>query len=244
MGLYEKLNIPKSCEIGSAIYKKLFYEKADLSSSDKSLFVDNINKITWLYSMKQDNINVKPYKDDYRDYPEIEVIEVEISKDVKLHRIAEIIMRAIPYPMLLIFKLNDKFKFYMAHQKINQNDSSKNTIEEFIYTDWLDYDSPIPYRLDIKQMRFTNFYAFYSDLIDAMSIYNASIILSSNINMTGDEARKFTSKVEFIEQEIATLRTKLKKETQFNRRMELNIQIKKQEKEKENMIGEYRNDRN
>lgn len=233
------LNIPKTCEVGSTIFKKLFYEKADLSSADKNLFVDNINKITWAYCLKTENINILPYNDSNRDYSEIEVIEVELIKEDKLNKIAEIIMKAIPYPMLLIFKFGDKFKFYVAHQRVNQNDNSKNTIDELICTEWLDITSPLFNMLDIKQMRLTNFNTLYSDIVDVISIHNASIILSSNANLSGEEARQVTSKIEAIEREISSLRTKLQKETQFNHKMELNIQIKKLEREREEIIGEY-----
>ena len=155
---YRFLNIPDSCFVGSTIYKKLFYENAHLSSSDKSLFTDTINKVVWLYCLKPETINISAYKDEVREYPEIEVIEVILNKEYGLNRIAEIIMRTIPYPMLLIFKLEDKIRFYMAHQRTSQSDSSKNTIEEFISTDWLSNDSALFAKLDIKQMRFTNFY--------------------------------------------------------------------------------------
>ena len=67
--------------------------------------------------------------------------------------------------MVLIFKLEDKRQFYVAQQRTNQNDSSKNTIEEFIATDWLESDSALFAKLDIKQMRFANFYALYSCLL-------------------------------------------------------------------------------
>ena len=80
-------------------------------------------------------------------------------------------MRTIPYPMVLIFRLEGKVKFYVAHQRTNQSDSSKNTIEEFIATDWLESDSALFDKLDIKQMRFANFYALYSDIVD-MTWYN------------------------------------------------------------------------
>lgn len=236
---YEYLNIPKSCEVGSTIFKKLFYEKADLSTSDKNLFIDNINKITWMYCLKTDNSNVLPYKDANRDYPEIEIIEVELIKEHKLDRIAEIIMRAIPYPMLLIYKLDDKIQLYVAHQRINQSDKSKNTIEELINTEWLNNTSQLFNMLDIKQMALTNFYTLYSDIFDSISIYNASIVLQTKVDLTGEEARQVISKIEAIEQGISSLRAKFKKETQFNRRMEINIQIKKLENERENMTGEY-----
>lgn len=239
MGNYGYFNISRSCEVGNTIFKRLFYENTDLPQADKKLFTDTINKITWLYCLKPETINIRPYKDDIRDYPEIEIIEVEISNDIKLRRITEIIMRTIPYPMLLIFKLEDKIQFYVAHQRIHQNDSSKNTIEEFIATDWLNNDSSLFEKLDVKQMRFTNFYALYSDIVDAISIYNVSRIIPSLPILTGEEARQLLTSIETIEQEITSLKVKLKKETQFNRKMEINIAIKKLEKEEANIIGGF-----
>jgi hypothetical protein len=234
---YRFLNIPDSCFVGSTIYKKLFYENAHLSSSDKSLFTDIINKIVWLYCLKPETINIPVYKDEVREYPEIEVIEVTVNKDYKLNRIAEIMMRTIPYPMLLIFKLEDKIRFYMAHQRTSQSDSSKNTIEEFISTDWLSNDSALFAKLDIKQMSFTNIYTLYSDIVDAISIYNLSAIMPTDDTVTGAKARELSAKIEDIEQRIANLRSKLKKETQFNRKMELNIEIKRLEQSKNKLLG-------
>ncbi|CDX01522.1 DUF4391 domain protein [Desulfitobacterium hafniense] len=238
MHLYEKLSIPKSCEVGNTIYKKLFYENADLASSDKALFTEGISKITWLYCLKPETINIQPYKDDTRDYPEIEVIEVEVTKDYKLKRIAEIIMRTIPYPMLLIFKLEDMVQLYVAHQRVNQSDSSKNTIEEFISTEWLGGDCALFIKLDIKQMRFANFFALYSDIVDAISIYNVSCIMPVQTSLTGIEARRLSAEIQGIEQQITALKAKIKSETQFNRKMELNIEIKRLEKEMGLLYGQ------
>ena len=125
----------------------------------------------------------------------------------------------------------------MAHQRTNQNDSSKNTIEEFISTDWLDRDSALFAKLDIKQMRFTNFYALYSDIVDTISIYNLSAIMTTDDRITGEEARELSAQIEDIEQKITSLRARLKKESQFNRRMELNIEIKKLEQNKNKLLG-------
>lgn len=201
------------------------------------MLADVIHKVEWVYCLKPETINIPAYKDEVREYPEIEVIEVVVNKDYKLQRVAEIIMRAIPYPMLLIFKHEDKKRFFVAHQRTSQSDSSKNTIEEFVTTDWLAGDSPLFARLDIKQMRFTNLYTLYSDIVDAISIYNLSAITPTTGDLTGAEARKLLAMVEEIDREIDSLRSKLRKETQFNRRMELNIEIKKLERRKNVLFG-------
>lgn len=237
MNTYKFLNIPNSCFVGSTIYKKLFYENADLSTSDKLLFTDTINKVTWLYCLKPETINIAPYKDEVRDYPEIEVIEVLVNKDYKLKRVAEIITRTIPYPMLLIFKLEDKRQFYAAHQRTSQSDSCKNTIEEVLSTDWLESESSLFVKLDIKQMRFANFFALYSDIVDAISIFNLSTIMPTEEHITGVEARELSNQIEEVAQKIASLRSRLKKEVQFNRKMELNIEIKRLEQNQNRLLG-------
>ncbi|MGV8149603.1 MAG: DUF4391 domain-containing protein [Alkaliphilus sp.] len=50
--LYESMNIPKNCEVGNTVFKKLFYENASMSLRDKETFKEHIKKITWLYSFK------------------------------------------------------------------------------------------------------------------------------------------------------------------------------------------------
>ena len=176
MDEYKFLNIPQGCEVKNTVFKKLFYENADISVIDKVIFIEVIKKITWLYCLKTENTNIQPYKDETREYVEIEFIEVELNDDKRLNRMAEIIMRTIPYPMVLVFRLTDNLKFFVAHQRNNLNDSSKNTLEELISTDWVDIESRLLKKLNIQTMRFSNFYNLYSDIVDVISIYNVPLI--------------------------------------------------------------------
>lgn len=241
MDRYSFFNIPDESYIGTTIYKKHFYDNATLSSSDKMLFKNNINRITWLYCLKPNLINIAAYKDDERDYPELEVIEVILNKDNKLDRIAEVIMRTIPYPMILVFNLNNKLKIYTAHQKISQKDNSKNTLEEFVLTDWLEEGDSLFKKLDIKRMNFTNFYLLYSDIMDTISVYSLSEVIKKDISsIGGKEAREVLNENQNIEDEISSLKLKLKNESQFNRKMELNIAIKELMKRKEEILEDIK----
>lgn len=47
MDYLHKLNIPAACKMDKTIFKKLIYENSDLSSTDKALFTDVIDKVTW-----------------------------------------------------------------------------------------------------------------------------------------------------------------------------------------------------
>jgi hypothetical protein len=233
---YDSFNIPSSCEIGNVIPKKQFYDNYEFSTADKKLFSANINKIFWVFSLKPGTINIPSYKDELRDYPEIEFIEVSLAHDTKLRRIAEIIMRAIPYPMVLIFRLAQKVQIWTAHQRINLTDSSKNALEELVSTTWLGPNAQLFERLDIRKMRFTNYFALYSDFIDTISIYNAEQAIGTATNLTGEEARLLLSQIDELEQELVTLRAALKKQSQFNRKMDLNMRIKRVEATKNRLL--------
>lgn len=233
---YLKLNISSACKVDKPIFKKQFYDNASLNAKDKELFAGVVDKIVWRYCLKPDTIKISPFKDETKDYPEIEVIEVVVKEEKGLRRIAEIVMRSIPYPMLLIFVLNGKTQLWVAHQRLSQSDSGKNTLEEFITTEWLTDESPLFASLDIKTMRFNNYFALYSDMVDVISIFNAKQRTGNNADLTGEAARQLVAEVDALDFKIANLRAELKKETQFNRKVEMNVQIKKMIVERDGLL--------
>lgn len=232
--MYENLHIPAACKVDNVIYKKLFYENGVLSAADKKLFSEGIDKITWRYSLKPDNCFVKPYRDATREYGEVELIEVVLTRQAGERRIAEIIMRTIPYPMLLVLQCESRTQLWAAHQRSSQNDSEKNVLEEPVCTEWMDSAEfgALRAELDFQTLRHGNFYELYSDLVDRISIHNAQFIIHNCENLTGEQARELLARRQATEAKIAALRAELKRETQFNRKVEINMEIKRLERER------------
>ena len=207
----------------------MFFDNADLSKSDKALLSEAVEKISWKYCLKNEFIPIQPYTDEVRDYPEVEVLEVSLTAEKGLRRLAEIVMRAIPYPMLLVFRLGERVQAWMAHQRLSLADREKVTLEEFVSTPWHPKDDPFWTALDIRELRFTNFFDFYTDWMDRLSVQNAQEKMQVSEELTGEEARQLLAQREQVEKEIAALRAELKKETQFGRKVEMNMRIKKLE---------------
>lgn len=235
MSLYDELHVPAACRVDKTIFKKLFYENASLSTQDRALFTDVVDKITWIYCLKPETINIKPYVDDTRNYVEVEVVEASLHEEKGIRRIAEIVMRSIPYPMVLVFRLGARVQLWLAQQRTSQNDEEYNTLEEMVSTPWLEANDPLFAAMDVRQMRFTNYFALYSDIIDAVSVYNAKAVVGADAKLSGEEARQLLAQAEELDRQIAALRVKLKKETQFNRKMELNVEIKGLENRKKGL---------
>ena len=243
--LFEYMKIPKSCEAGNTVFKKLFYDNADLSKADRDILTDQVDKVIWQYTFKPETINIKPYLDEIREYNEIEILEVKLNSEVKTKRLAEIVMRTIPYPMLLVFSIDNRIQLYTAHQRTNLADQSRNTIEEFIFTDWIDAESltekdrKLFESLEIKNLSYQDYYRFYSDIVDRLVIYNASKLIDGYIEgKSATEVKVIYDKIAGVEKEIEVLRASMKKETQINRRVEMNVEIKKLENKKSNQMQE------
>ena len=104
--LYEKMMIPESCRLGKRVYKKLFHENAKLSATDKKALSDDVDTIFWQYTFKPTTIPIQPYEDDQREYHEVALLQVNLKQTDRVNRLAEIIHRAIPYPLLVVFVSN------------------------------------------------------------------------------------------------------------------------------------------
>ena len=235
MGFYENIGLPDRAKIDRVIHKTDFYRNAGLSSADKKQF-EAIEKIRWLYAMKMENTNIQPYKDEIRDYPEIEVIEVKLRGEKKLDRLAEIIMRAIPYPMLLVFNLDDKYQLWMGKLRQNQLDSTGMVLESTEHTDWLDCQKEFWKKLDMTKISAMDFCALYEAWFDTISKSHLEQVNIIDDKMTGDEARAIKERLDGIEKQITSLRSKLKRESQSNRKIELNMQIQNLKKEKKKIL--------
>ena len=246
----KKFNIPASCEVNSTIFKKLFYENTSMSKVDKEIFRKDIDKIIWLYSFKEDTINIRPYKDEVREYEEIAVIEVSILNDTKIKKISEIIQNTIPYPLILVFKYGDKVLFNVAHKRINKANENRNTVEEIIYTDWINFLGPSDREkqfiesMNIKRFSFSNFYRFHSDVVDRINIFNASKYQSDfeTLNTKGAvKVKAIADEIEKLDVKMVKLRSNIKHEVYFNKKIEINIEIKKSEIRKKNLIQNLNN---
>lgn len=243
--LYKKMNIPSSCYAGNTIFKKYFYENATMNKQDKEIFKDHINKITWQYSLKPDTINIQPYKDEEKEYEEIAIIEVQLDNDSKFKKIAELIQRTIPYPVVLVFNYQEQYLINVAFKKINNSHDNRNVIEESVFTKWIDLDNRTGMVedflniIDIHNFSFSNFYRFYTDLVGKIYLFNASVYeecILRNTTMPPTEIKQITDEIEKTEADILEIKRKIKKEAHFNVRIELNIKIKNLQARKQELI--------
>ncbi len=233
---YQKLAIPDSCFLGKRVYKKLFYENAPLNATDKKAFTEDIEDIQWRYTLKPETINIARYEDDEREYHEVAIIQVSLKSPHHYKRMAQVIQRAIPYPLLVIFTDGSRIALSVADKRINRADRQKIRVEAYYETDWMDLtnlsevETAFLENCAITYFSYHNFHTFYGDLIARIIALNCSKlsgIYALETELSREERIDLLNSVRHTQLKLAELRADLKKESQFNRQLELNIQIKK-----------------
>ena len=145
----------------------------------------------------------------------------------------------------MVFHYEDKVLFNAAHKRINKADENKNTVEEYIYTDWIsflrfsDREEKFIESMNIKGLSFNNVYRVYCDVIDRINIFNASKYQSDfeALNIKGVvKVKAIVNEIEKLDVEILKLKSKIKYEAQFNKKVEMNIEIKKNETRRKQLI--------
>lgn len=244
--LYASMAIPDACQLGKRVFKKLFHENAKLGATDKKAFREDVDTIVWKYTLKSLTIPIQSYEDDLREYPEIAVLHVDLKTCKRTSRIAEIIHRSIPYPLLIVFALENMCALSTAHKRFSQAEKGAIVAEDFMITDWIDLSNPTPVQKDfmaslaIANLPHTNFFAFYSAFVDRLIALDLARLTEEYRLESGPaklRARRDTlAACRDLERRIEQFRTAIQKETQFNRQVEMNTKMKDLEKQLRLMI--------
>lgn len=196
------LKVPQSVSVDRVIPKVSLY-KGLRSPKEKQIVKENINKVIWLASFKPNNTNISPFKNEYENYSEIELIFVDI-KDLKAsQKIFEVISKLIPYPLILIFQRNDSYQIFTGQYKLKKDDFLKldDTVKTAVISlnvlkDFFDVDG-----YDLNSINLKQFYLSFEDRILKLAIskskqlkenvdYSVILDLQNQIKQLTDQARK------------------------------------------------------
>jgi len=238
--ILKNLDIPNSCKVGRKLFKKQFLENFSLNSNEKKILSDDIESITLEYLLNKDNINILPFIDEENDYSEVAFIKVEIHNQSKLKQISTIVQN-IPYPLIVFIVNNNSLCINISPKRINKADSSKLVVVENYFTKWIDLDSMNELEtefiesLNIHKHPFTDFLSFYNSYTDKIIAFNASEY-SGMLNAT-TQTKELLEEITNTETKIVELKNKIKKETNFNDKVNLNVELKKLNDKLEKLQG-------
>lgn len=243
------LGLPDSCRVDQRVPKKLLVENGAPTAADKRQINDGIEEMQWVAALKPNTIGVAEYRDDVREYVEIAVLTVTLrttdDNPPKIARLAELVHRAVPYPMLLLLHTAQRVTLTLAHKRWAQNEAGKVVLDGDIATVTLPGDAPSPaiqkafmQALALGRQPQATLYALYQGWIDSLQALLAAKITGTFQGVTSSEqatARKQALQdYQQLELEVASLRAKAAKEKQLVRRVEINLELQRLQNELEN----------
>jgi len=232
------LALPPETRVEQRVPKKLFVENGAPTAGDKRQINEGISEVLWQAALKPANLGVPAFRDAAREYLEVAVLTVQFRPEAKVTRLVELIHRAIPYPTLLISQHADTVSLSVAHKRWSQGESAKVVIEELRSTAPFRPAAPTAEeaqflaRLSLVGLPQTNLFAVYQSWLDSILALEAAQITGAFRQPTAEDSSVLRDQLDARAQglrELAVLRAQAEKETQLNRRVELNLAIKRLE---------------
>lgn len=211
---------PKAAKFGKAVTKSKIYEHATPNTKVKKLFADEIEKITWAYKLSPTTINL-PASDDVQ---EIQVFAIVLKTDKLSHEVLQTIDKAIPSPILFVLQHNGKSRYVASYKRPSEADKSKWVVSSYFETEWIKDDLE---KIELPVV--LNMGALYQAFLKAI------IPLSFRENEPLDGLVSRVDQLRIKEREAEKLEFRMKREKQFNRKVELNRSFNELKQEIENL---------
>ena len=208
------LQLPESTYIGKRIPKEGFYNKLDMGASLKKAFVDDIEQIVWRNLFSDATLNVGKGE----KVSQIDVIQINLKRQVYCKSILELIEKAIPRHLLFILKFTEQYQLHMNYK--DEYQKGKFRIVESYSTNWL---SEHEISLTLKGL---NLDQVYENLVYQQAGSKVEKAEGVDLKQTILQAQE----VEKIKKRIDELETKKRNEKQFNIQLKIAGEIKKLKK--------------
>lgn len=244
--LYQQLGLPEKALLQARIYKKQLLENADLTISDRKWINDDIETIEWRYTLKPATVAIPKYEDTEREYIEIALLHITLKTNTHVKRLSEVVQRAIPYPLIVVFEHADSILISLADKRISRADSSKLTVEQFFETGWFNHSADqseiiteFSSSLEFTKLAQLDLYAFYQSMVIrfiALEAAKHTGKFTLTVDVEADKLRQeYLQTLKQLELQLVSLKAQVKNETQFNRKLEGNVRIKQLKQQIQNI---------
>nr|WP_313099715.1 DUF4391 domain-containing protein [Moraxella sp. CTOTU48717] len=226
---------PSTAKVDKIIPKNKFYQRGSANHRIERLFVEQVESIRWAYKLSPHTINLN----DSETIKEIQIFSI-VSRVERLDtEVLQFIDKLIPSPIIFEILFEDKIKVIATYKRQSQADSQKVVLGKYYATDWQDpaqrEDLPIVFGIaDLYEY-------FIEQLLLSTNKASPNVVLIPNIkaNLSTthqkiasiEEKIAHTEKLALLTKQINELQKRIYKEKQFNRQVEMNLQLQTLQKQ-------------
>ena len=207
---------PKSSAFGRIVPKSKIYEHVSPSKALKELFVGQVDQIVWQYKLAPETINLRQTP----SVPEIEIFTITLKDGELKHDVLRSIDQAIAFPLLFEILYGDKCKVIAAYKRPSEADSAKWVVSDYFESAWLPIETPrkpLPVVLNLE--------ALYEQLLAPLMPFP-----SRNGERLQQRVERMST-IRFKQREMEKCESRLRKEKQFNRKVEINAELRELKRE-------------
>lgn len=239
------LSLPQSCRVDQRVPKKLLLENGAPTAADKRLITEAIEEIQWVAALKPNTIGVPDYRDAVREYLEVAVLTITLKAAVKpagRSRLAELLHRGVPYPVLLLMSDEQEVTLSLAHKRWAQKEAGKVVLDGGLVSaalsasppenaDQADAERAFIESLSVARQPQASLQVFYQSWMDRIHALLAARLTGryrpTNNPEQAAARRQALMECERLEAEASRLRAMAAKEKQLARQVELNLALQR-----------------
>ena len=225
----EIFNLPIECKIDKNIPKEVIYKNAEANEKLKRIFIDNVEKIRFMYLVNFSNSNIQNYINDKERFEEIDFIKIILKEKGKENIISKLFHQLIPKSTVIILELKNKILISTSDKR---TDKEKIILVEVFNSNWIDVENKMLKELEYKKLNSTNLKLFYEDITEKVRVIN----LSKKLNCENSIESENIDLLEKLNKEIEELKVLRKKETQINRVAEIQTKLLKKMEERNKIL--------
>ena len=213
---------PPAAKFWRIVPKTKVYDHARASARLRQLFVDQVDQIIWRYKLAPETINLSATK----AVSEIQVFGVSLRTPELDEAILLAIDKATAFPILFELTNGGKRKSIAAYKRPSEADGAKWVVSEYFASDWEPEDNkrkPLPTALNLGSL--------YEKLLSALIPANVGDMEPLDARVARIEA------IRAKEREVERIKARLSRETQFNKKIAINAELRGALSELKNLGG-------
>lgn len=225
----EIFNLPIECKTDKNIPKEVIYKNAEANDKLKRIFIDNVEKIRFMYLVNFSNSNIQSYISDNERFEEIDFIKIILKEKGKENIISKLFHQLIPKSTVILLEFKNEILISTSDKR---TDKEKIILEEVFNSTWIDVENKMLKELEYKKLNSTNLKLFYEDITEKVRVIN----LSKELNYKNSVKSENIDLLEELNKEIEELKVIRKKETQINRVAQIQTKLLKKIEERNKIL--------
>jgi len=204
------LGLPESTEYGKRIPKNKFYKHLKVTPKIERAFIDQIDTIIWQNKLSPDTINLSATD----TVKEIQVIEIKLKEKRIDEQVLKFIDRELKWHIIFVLSFKGMQQVVIGYKQESERVSDIFKVDTYFYSEWGSQDDN---RINVTGLTLEELYnQWLLELIPLKAREDESI----------QQLIERYKEIKGLERKINQLALQMKSENQFNKKVELNQEIK------------------